>query len=73
MSRTALDPLLRVSDLLDVDRRFGRPNLRGERQARGCSGAPTQITRPAPIWRAAAMARMPIGSRPLGSRRCRPR
>src|SRR5262245_44485362 len=39
------------------------PNLRAS-SSRGFSGAPTQITRPAPISRAAAMARMPIGPEP---------
>src|SRR5215831_11406896 len=39
------------------------PNFRAS-SSRGVSGAPTQITRPAPISRAAAMARMPIGPEP---------
>jgi len=38
------------------------PNLRAS-SSRGASGAPTQITRAAPISRA-AMARMPIGPEP---------
>ena len=39
------------------------PNLRAS-CSRGASGAPTQITRPAPISWAAATARMPIGPEP---------
>ena len=39
------------------------PNLRAS-ASRGSSGAPTQITRPAPISCAAATARMPIGPEP---------
>ena len=39
------------------------PNLRAS-FSRGSSGAPTQITRPAPISCAAAIARMPIGPEP---------
>ena len=39
------------------------PNLRAS-SSRGASGAPTQMTRPAPISCAAAMARMPIGPVP---------
>src|SRR5215211_2656885 len=39
------------------------PNLRAS-FSRGSSGAPTQMTRPAPISCAAATARMPIGPEP---------
>ena len=39
------------------------PNLRAN-SSRGTSGAPTQITRPAPISCAAATARIPIGPEP---------
>ena len=39
------------------------PNLRAS-FSRGVSGAPTQITRPAPISCAAATARIPIGPEP---------
>ena len=39
------------------------PNLRAS-LSRGSSGAPTQMTRPAPISCAAATARMPIGPEP---------
>ena len=39
------------------------PNLRAS-ASRGVSGAPTQITLPAPISCAAATARMPIGPEP---------
>ena len=48
---------------LDVDRGLGA-ELARQLAAAAFSGAPTQMTRPAPISCAAATARMPIGPEP---------
>ena len=62
MSRTFL---IRASGVVtsSIFKVASAPNLRAS-FSRGVSGAPTQITRPAPISCAAATAKMPIGPEP---------